>query len=212
MDEHFKKSIEEVYEAPLQAPWTNKNPPEILVSLIEDKMIKKGEVLDVGCGEGFYSIYLAKKGFSVTGIDISEKAIKLAKKNAKKAKVKVKFKSLNLLDLKNLGGKFDFILEWAVLHHVEPKKRKKYVREVFNKLKKHGRYLSVSFNEQLKGFGEPSQKIRIVPENSRGLQGTKLYTSSLNEMQDLFRPYFNMLDSKVIKYPDFLNYLFMEKK
>lgn len=39
----------------------------------------KGKVLDVGCGAGSHSLYLQKKGFQVTAIDISENAIKACK-------------------------------------------------------------------------------------------------------------------------------------
>jgi SAM-dependent methyltransferase len=39
----------------------------------------KGKVLDVGCGAGSHSLYLQKKGFEVTAIDISENAIKACK-------------------------------------------------------------------------------------------------------------------------------------
>ena len=40
---------------------------------------KTNRFLDVGCGKGRHSIYLNKKGFDVTGIDLSEKSIACAK-------------------------------------------------------------------------------------------------------------------------------------
>jgi len=46
--------------------------------LIEQKALQlsKGKILDVGCGAGSHSLYLQEKGFDVTAIDISKKAIK----------------------------------------------------------------------------------------------------------------------------------------
>jgi len=72
---------------------------------IEQKALRlsKGKVLDVGCGAGSHSLYLQKKGFDVTAIDISENAIKTCQlRGLKNAKIK------NILELEN--EKFDTIL------------------------------------------------------------------------------------------------------
>jgi len=84
-----KEIFEKIYEE--GAVWTESEPPKELVELVESGKIKSCRVLDVGCGEGFYAIYLASKGFDVMGIDISENAIRLAKENAAKQGVKIKF-------------------------------------------------------------------------------------------------------------------------
>ncbi len=56
-----------------------------------------GEALDMACGTGTNSIYLAEKGFKVTGVDISREAIKVARVSAKrKGLSNVVFKVLDL--------------------------------------------------------------------------------------------------------------------
>lgn len=58
------------------------------------KLLKKPnlrKVIDVGCGYGAESIYLAERGFEVTGIDINKEAINFAKNRAKRFNLKAKF-------------------------------------------------------------------------------------------------------------------------
>jgi 2-polyprenyl-3-methyl-5-hydroxy-6-metoxy-1,4-benzoquinol methylase len=65
----------------------------------------KGRVLDIGCGAGRVALYLQKKGFDVSGIDVSPLAVKVCKlRGLKKARV---------LSISNIGaklGKFDTLL------------------------------------------------------------------------------------------------------
>jgi 2-polyprenyl-3-methyl-5-hydroxy-6-metoxy-1,4-benzoquinol methylase len=53
-----------------------------------DKTIK---ILDVGCGTGRHSIELSKRGYSVTGIDLSESQLKRAKEKASAQSLKINF-------------------------------------------------------------------------------------------------------------------------
>ncbi|MEO0045840.1 MAG: Ribosomal small subunit methyltransferase [Bacteroidota bacterium] len=65
--------------------------------------LAKGKILDVGCGAGSHSLYLQEKGFDVTAIDISPKAIKACQlRGVKNARVQ------SLLEVGN--EKFDTIL------------------------------------------------------------------------------------------------------
>ena len=209
-----KEIFEKIYEE--EAVWTESEPPKELVKLIESGEIKPCKVLDVGCGEGFYAIYLASKGFDVTGIDISKNAIKLAKENATKHNVKIKFMSLDVADLDKINDKFDFVFEWAILHHIMPEQRQKYTKNIKRILNKGGNYLSVCFNNQNPDFGAKGKNLRIIPEGAKMPAGTKLYYSSFEEMKQLFEPHFHIIEAKLItmtagKKEHIGNYFFMEK-
>ncbi len=209
-----KEMFEEIYEE--GAVWTESEPPKELVKLIESEKIKPCKVLDVGCGEGFYAIYLASKGFDVTGIDISENAIKLAKGNAAKHNVKIKFMSLDVADLDEINNKFDFVLEWAILHHIPPEQRNKYLENIKRILNEKGKYLSICFNNQNPDFGAKGKDLRIIPEGAKMPAGTKLYYSSFEEMKQLFESHFRIIEAKLItmtagKKEHIGNYFFMEK-
>ncbi len=213
-----RERLEKTYEKP-GVVWTSKEPPRELVELIESGKIKPCKVLDVGCGEGFYSIYLAKKGFNVTGVDISGNAIEIARENAKKEAVKIRFIAMDMFDLEKLGEKFDFVFEWGIMHGVAFNQRKRYVKIINGILNESGKYLSCSFNIDNAKFGAPGIKIRKVPESGSAIAGTNLYFSSLNELRELFLEYFKVAQSGVFervigsgKNPDLFNYLLMEIK
>jgi SAM-dependent methyltransferase len=52
---------------------------------------KTKRILDIGCGTGRHTIELAKRGYSVCGIDLSEQMLDKARENSKEAKVNVDF-------------------------------------------------------------------------------------------------------------------------
>ncbi len=66
-------------------------------------------ILDVGCGTGSHSLLLSKRGYTVTGIDISERMIALAKNKASKEGLKVDFSVQDMRKL-DLGKRFDCAL------------------------------------------------------------------------------------------------------
>ena len=194
-----------------EIPWNIETPPDALVELVESGKVKSCKTIDFGCGAGNYAIYLASIGFDVTGIDISPSAIKIAKENAKKKRVKCNFLVADAIgDLDEVKQTFDFAYDWELLHHTYPEKRKKYIENVYRILNPRGNYLSVCFSEKDPQFGG-SGKYRETP------LGTILYFSSENELRDLFEPYFKIKELKTIEIsgkfvPHLVNYAFMEKK
>ena len=208
-----KEIFENIYEKQ-RAVWTRTEPQQELVELVESGKIKSCKAIDIGCGEGYYSIYLASKGFNVMGIDLSKKAIQYAKENAAKHKVKINFKVMDIDNLKKIKEKFDFILEWGVMHHIMPPQRQEYIEKVSNLLNKDGKYLSVCFNEQSPEFGGVGKKYR-----TGGSSGTSLYYSSQKELRELFEPHFRIIEAKIIQMmgggktatPHIGNYFFMKK-
>jgi SAM-dependent methyltransferase len=169
-----------------EIPWNMKEPPQLLVDLIDSGKIPPCDALDLGCGTGNYAVWLAVKGFRITGIDISPGAVELASRLAMAKGVTCRFLARNWLErVDELDGAFDFAFDWEVLHHVFPEDREKYVRHVHHALRPGGRYFSVCFSEEDPEFGGGGKyrKTRI---------GTTLYFSSEAELRELFRPHFQI--------------------
>jgi len=208
-----QSETDEIYSnIPLkEIPWNIENPPDALIHLIQSGKVKPCTVIDLGCGAGNYAVYLAGKGFTVTGVDISETAIKFAEKNAKDKNVSCNFLRADVLcDLeKEVNKTFDFAYDWELLHHIYPENRNKYVENVQCLINQGGRYLSVCFNEKDAQFGG-SGKYRKTK------LGTILYFSSEDELRKLFSLYFKIIEIKTFEIqgktvPHMVTYALMEK-
>lgn len=126
--------------------WELGKPRPMLVEFIEKGLIKKGKALDLCCGAGTNTVYLAEKGFEVTGIDISPTAVEIAKKKAEKANAKIDFNVQNFVDLPFRDELFDFVFDMGCFHHVEPEDRQKFIRGVHRVLKDGGLYMLTCFS------------------------------------------------------------------
>lgn len=139
------------YQRPLDdIPWQNTQ-ADWFKQLVDEKKIKGESALDVGCGTGIKSVYLAKNSFTeVIGVDISKKAIEYANGNVDKEMLagKCKFINANVVNwgFIDLDKKFDFILDWAMIHCLDPIEYKKYAKGVSKHLKKGGLFLVRAFS------------------------------------------------------------------
>ena len=75
------------------------------------------KILDIGCGTGRHSIELAKRGYYVTGIDLSDSMLQKAKENAKKKNVRVVFEKQ---DARSLPYKSEFDLALMICEGAFP--------------------------------------------------------------------------------------------
>lgn len=128
-------------------PWDINRPDLNLINTVKSIPIKKCKALDVGCGTGDNSIWLAKNGFEVTGTDIAELAIESARRKALQAKVKCTFIAVDFLTSKIVGAPFGFAFDRGCFHSFDSDtERKKYAKNVASYLEKGGLWLSLIGN------------------------------------------------------------------
>ena len=191
----IKKLMDNIYKSlPVSSiPWNNEVPPDLLLNTVNKFNIKPCKAIDIGCGIGNYSVYLASLGFDMTGIDISDEAIRLAELNAMKKGISCNFRSIDMLEEHGIWkNKFDFAFDYEVLHHIFPDKRNIFIKNVYNLLNKNAKYLSVCVSEKDKAFGGKG-KLRKTPLD------TELYFSSENELKSLFESMFNIIELKTVE-------------
>ncbi len=75
-------------------------------------------VLDYGCGSGKLGIYFALQGANVSGFDLSEEGIEVAKGAAAKYGTSARFEQMDAEELRYSDGFFDVVVGFGVLHHV----------------------------------------------------------------------------------------------
>ena len=113
------------------APWDRwqGKPLRRLQELLEGPQAPRpGRALDLGCGMGRGSIYLAQLGWQVTGIDAVERALKVARLRAERAGVKPEFVHGDVTRLERAGirGPFDLFLDLGCFHILLDDERRRY--------------------------------------------------------------------------------------
>jgi 2-polyprenyl-3-methyl-5-hydroxy-6-metoxy-1,4-benzoquinol methylase len=93
----------------------------------------KKKVLDLGCGDGFFSRMLLDDGYTVTGIDYSKRAIQFAQAINREGR----FIEGDIRTLK-LKERFDQVSFIAVLEHIHPKYQEEILRKVHSLLNRDG--------------------------------------------------------------------------
>lgn len=77
MDKTQAEHWEERYRSD-NIPWDTGEPEPELVRFIEEEGIQPGRLIELGCGTGSNSLWLAQQGFDVTAVDIAETALAVA--------------------------------------------------------------------------------------------------------------------------------------
>ncbi len=195
-----KKSYNSVSRAYAERDMLNTAPEtkEVIAALNNFvRMLPRGaKVLDVGCGAGRDSRFLSKKGLDLVGVDFSRKMIE----ESKKLNRKIKYRIMDLENLRFEKEKFDGIWANASLHHIPKSHLKKVINQFHKILKKNGGLFikvkygnrewirkNVKFGRLLKryfAFYKPRELAAIV--KSAGFKVLNIYTTTQREWVDVF--------------------------
>ena len=113
------------------------------------KPLRGVNILDIGCGGGLLSEPMSRMGANVTGIDASNKNIKIAKVHSKKNKLKINYLCSSPEKLK-IEKKFDVILNMEIVEHVEDVDF--FLKSCSKLLKKNGLMFVATINKTLKSY------------------------------------------------------------
>jgi SAM-dependent methyltransferase len=115
-------------------PWDTGAPPAELVTLVEGQdRLRPGRAVDLGCGTGTNVVYLCRHGWEVTGVDLVERALNVARRRAADADVQPHLVRGDVTRLDELGveDRFDLLLDLGCYHSLFPAHvRDAYARSV----------------------------------------------------------------------------------
>ena len=136
-------------------PWDLGRRDFNLIDAVTKTPVNSCKALDIGCGAGHNSIWLAQEGFLVTGVDVSDTALQKAKDNASEANVECTFLSVRFLEDDVPGAPFGFIFDRGCWHLLDSHERERFAEKVFDLLEERGLWLSIigSADEPPRGPG-----------------------------------------------------------
>lgn len=138
--------------------------------------IKGKKVLDVACGTGEFSVRLAEKGFNVTGVDLSEAMLSIAKAKADEFHVSIPFFHQNMIEL-DTQGEFDSIVIFCdSLNYLEHEEDvQSTFKRIYEQLKSGGLFMfdvhSVFKMEQVfknATFADPYEEVSYIWNSFEG--------------------------------------------
>ncbi len=161
------------------------------------------KILDIGCGGGLISEPMARLGASVTGIDASEKNIKIAKIHSKKNNLQINYIAASPENLSN-NEEFDIILNLEIVEHVDNVNL--YIKSCSKLLKKDGLMFTATLNRSLISY------IKAIIGAEYLLRWLPIGTHDWNkfikpeELENfLSKEKFSTLDIKGLKFNPFFN-------
>ncbi|WP_232701089.1 class I SAM-dependent methyltransferase [Halobacterium wangiae] len=139
-----RRPISNVYDAAYSGVpnWDIGRPQSAFVQLADAGLVRS-PVLDVGCGTGELTLYLARQGYDVLGVDLSSLAVSQAREKAHWRRIPAQFVVLDALDLAALadrGFSFRTVLDSAMFHVLGDEERDRFVRALETVVERGGLY------------------------------------------------------------------------
>jgi cyclopropane fatty-acyl-phospholipid synthase-like methyltransferase len=141
MDDNTREVYERLSEryASGDVPWDDPLPPPEVTAHVAD--LDAGRALDLGCGYGRASIYLASLGWDVDGIDFIPEAIAEAARRSRAAGLKARFHISAVTDLNYLAGSYDFALDVGCCHNMDEDNLARYRKQLCRLIRPGGDFM-----------------------------------------------------------------------
>jgi len=162
-----------ITKEPNSLPWRRESPPEPLQRLLSTRV--PGRALDIGCGTGETTGFLAQNGYEVTGIDFLKRPLFLAKQRSCDLGVTAQFLQADVIKWEG-NGPYDLIVDMGCLHHLDGPESEIYRSKISHWLSRGGDYFLVHFVKRDKFDWRP-----IGPRRRSRVEINRLFRPFLRE-------------------------------
>jgi tellurite methyltransferase len=143
--------------------------PEPLVHTLAGLLRARGlgRVLDVGCGLGRHTRFLASEGFQCTGVDASPAGLDYARAEATAAGLDISYQQSAFYELPFPDASFDAVIAWNVIYHGNGVLAQRAADEFARVLEPRGLYVGTLLSKRNAGYGrgrEVSQDTFVVDD------------------------------------------------
>ena len=138
-------------------PWDIGHAQAAIVKAFEDGWIS-GRILDVGCGTGENSLFLASRGLTVLGMDASPTAIEAARAKAEQRAAAAVFFVADIVgDVPAMYSEetFDTVVDIGFFHALDDEQRAAWIERLAGLLAVGGSYVMLCFSDRVPGVWGP---------------------------------------------------------
>ena len=121
-----------------ELPWAHDEPTLFLAEICH--MRSPGTALDIGCGAGTDSVYLARQGWDVTSLDFIPQALEFTQQRASEAGVSVTAVEADITTWEP-PQRYDLVLDHGLLHNMDPVRYPAYRERVMNSIADDGDFV-----------------------------------------------------------------------
>jgi cyclopropane fatty-acyl-phospholipid synthase-like methyltransferase len=157
-------------------PWHHAEPNRFLDAIIA-ACAEPGTALDMGCGSGVDSVYLARAGWQVTALDFMQEALDMARAAAEEAGVAVELVQADVIEW-NTDRQFDLLLDSGLLHNLSRDNIPAYRKRILAWLSANGDFVLAHWESRTDADRLRGGARRVTRE-----QITDLFAPELEEQQ-----------------------------
>jgi 2-polyprenyl-3-methyl-5-hydroxy-6-metoxy-1,4-benzoquinol methylase len=158
-----------------------------------DPSLKKGRLLDAGCGSGKYSLPLRMRGFDVLGMDVSFKALQMVRERSQARELDIDILAANVFQMPFKEDSFDIIWCYGVLQHLLLKERESAIKEFRRILRKEGILFLEVFGKDDMRYGG----FEVEPDTFSRKNGIVYHYFDNHEIEELLRDFlYKIIESR----------------